>query len=235
MTPALAALSGFAIVACTLAVVWAVQLKTRNAGMVDPVWSWSMGFLAVWYAIFGTADFETRLALGLLGGLWGFRLGTHLYIRNAGKPEDARYAKFRAEWGQKANSNMFWFFQFQNLFTLMLSASAFLPLAFRQGVPPFACLILAVLIWIASVLGEGIADRATLAIGALEILLGLWAFSGRYRRMCALVQTLAIASMNTLEIYLAPDLLISALGMVALNLAFLSLIWYWAVCDQRMR
>lgn len=83
------------------------------------------------------------------------------------------------------------------------------------------------------ILGEGIADRATLAIGMLEILLGLWAFSGRYRRLCALVQTLAIAAMNTLEIYLAPDLLISALGMVALNLAFLSLIWFWAVFPLR--
>lgn len=83
------------------------------------------------------------------------------------------------------------------------------------------------------ILGEGIAGPATLAIGTLEILLGLWVFSGRNRRMCALVQTVALVSMNTLEIYLARDLLISALGMVALNLAFVSLIWFWAVGDQR--
>gem|GEM_PF-764935 len=83
------------------------------------------------------------------------------------------------------------------------------------------------------ILGEGIAGPATLAIGIMEILLGVWAFSGRYRRMCALVQTMALVSMNTLEIYLAQDLLISALGMVALNLAFISLIWYWAAGDHR--
>ena len=83
------------------------------------------------------------------------------------------------------------------------------------------------------ILGEGIADRATLAIGIMEVLLGLWVFSGRYRRACALVQTLAIVAMNSLEIFLAKDLLISAPGMVALNLAFLSLIWYWAIFPRK--
>ena len=78
------------------------------------------------------------------------------------------------------------------------------------------------------ILGEGIADRATLAIGILEISLGLWIFSGLQRRTCALVQTGALVSMNFLEILLARDLLISALGMVALNLGFISLIWFWA-------
>lgn len=82
------------------------------------------------------------------------------------------------------------------------------------------------------ILGEGIADRATLAIGILEISLGLWIFSGFLRRTCALVQTLALVSMNVLEILLARDLLISAPGMVALNLGFISLIWYWAVFPQ---
>ena len=78
------------------------------------------------------------------------------------------------------------------------------------------------------ILGEGIADRATLVIGILEILLGLWIFSGIRRRTCALVQTLALVSMNFLEILRARDLLISAAGMVALNLGFIALIWYWA-------
>ena len=78
------------------------------------------------------------------------------------------------------------------------------------------------------ILGEGIADRATLVIGILEISLGLWIFSGLGRRTCALVQTLALVSMNLLEILLARELLISAAGMVALNLGFISLIWYWA-------
>lgn len=81
---------------------------------------------------------------------------------------------------------------------------------------------------VARVLGEDLAKAATLTVGVCEILLGLWAFSHRFPRSCAAVQTLAIVAMNTLEIARAPDLLISAPGMVALNIAFLGLGWYSA-------
>ena len=79
------------------------------------------------------------------------------------------------------------------------------------------------------IIGEGIAGRATIVIGALEVLLGIWVFSGWRRRACAFAQTAAIVCMNALEISLARDLLISATGMVALNVAFLALVWYWAL------
>jgi uncharacterized membrane protein YphA (DoxX/SURF4 family) len=81
---------------------------------------------------------------------------------------------------------------------------------------------------VARILGEDLATIATRAVGVGEILLGLWAFSHRWPRACAAVQTLAIVTMNTLEIARAPDLLISAPGMVALNLGFLALGWYSA-------
>ena len=88
---------------------------------------------------------------------------------------------------------------------------------------------------VARILGEGIADHATLVIGALEVVLGLWAWSGKFRRTCAVVQTLAIVSMNALEITFAKDLLISAPGMVVLNVLFLSLVWYWALFSKAQR
>jgi uncharacterized membrane protein YphA (DoxX/SURF4 family) len=78
------------------------------------------------------------------------------------------------------------------------------------------------------ILGEGMADQATWVIGILEIALGLWIFSGIKRRACAWVQTLALIVMNFLEILLAKDLLISAVGMVVLNLGLIALIWHWA-------
>lgn len=79
------------------------------------------------------------------------------------------------------------------------------------------------------VLGEEAGTPVTIVVGALEVLLGLWVFTRRKRLACALVQSLAILLMNTLEIVLAKDLLISAAGMVALNLMFLALAWYWAM------
>jgi uncharacterized membrane protein YphA (DoxX/SURF4 family) len=81
---------------------------------------------------------------------------------------------------------------------------------------------------VARVLGDEVAAVATVAIGVLEILLGIWAFSHRQPRACAAVQTAAIVAMNSLEIARAPDLLISAPGMLLLNAAFLAIGWYSA-------
>ena len=158
MTSLEAFLYSVAIVFAAKTLAWFVQLRTRNGGLVDSVWAVTLGGLAGFYAVVGDAPLELRLAVAAMGGVWGLRLGVHLFLRNWGKPEDWRYAKFRKDWGAHADRNMFWFFQFQNLFTLMLSASAFLPLAFRDDAPPMACYVAAVAIWVMSVVGEGIAD-----------------------------------------------------------------------------
>lgn len=81
---------------------------------------------------------------------------------------------------------------------------------------------------VGEILGETVADAAVIMIGVLEILLGCWVLSGIRRRLNATVQTLALVSMNTLEILLAREFLISAGGMVLLNLCFLTIIWWWA-------
>ena len=137
---------------------WLLQLRTGNAGLVDAIWALTLGLLALVYAICGTAPAGTRVLLALMGGLWGLRLGAHLWRRNAGQPEDWRYAQLRKEWGTSANHKMFWFFQFQNVFTLMLSASAYGAVAYRMTAPAAACVILALGIWVTSVLGEALSD-----------------------------------------------------------------------------
>lgn len=137
---------------------WLLQRATRNAGTVDAIWAWTLGGLAVVIAAVGTAPAPVRAAVALMGGAWGLRLGVYLWRRNYGKPEDWRYAQLRREWGAAADRKMFWFFQFQNLFTLMLAGCAFLPAAFRPDLPPAWCFALAGALWLASVAGEGIAD-----------------------------------------------------------------------------
>lgn len=82
---------------------------------------------------------------------------------------------------------------------------------------------------VGKILGAANAGMATKAIGLAEMLLGLWAFTGWQPVGCAVVQTAAIVAMNTLEILLAGELLLSAVGMVILNLGFLSLVWHWAI------
>ncbi|HEV7401507.1 MAG TPA: DoxX-like family protein [Chthoniobacteraceae bacterium] len=82
---------------------------------------------------------------------------------------------------------------------------------------------------VARILGERHAGRLTKVIGVGEVLLGLWVFAGVAPVVCAAVQTLGLVAMNTLEIWRARDLLISAWGMVALNLGLIILIWTWAL------
>lgn len=155
-------LSAFAvsvvIVIAAKTFAWLLQLKTKNGGLVDAVWAITLGGLAGLYAFTGTAPLETRLVLAAMGGAWGLRLGWHLWVRNWGKPEDFRYAQFRKDWGDKVNVKMFWFFQFQNIFTLLLSASAFIAVAYRPDATPLWAVALAIVIWLVSVIGEGIAD-----------------------------------------------------------------------------
>ncbi len=59
------------------------------------------------------------------------------------------------------------------------------------------------------ILGEAFFPaQLTKAIGIAEILMALWILSGIKKRWCALAQMIIIATMNTLEFILAPDLLL---------------------------
>ena len=86
---------------------------------------------------------------------------------------------------------------------------------------------------VGKVLGAKHAGFAVWFVGALEVLLGIWVFTDWHPIECAAVQTGAIIAMNTLEIILARELLISALGMVILNAGFLALVWLWALVIVR--
>jgi hypothetical protein len=78
------------------------------------------------------------------------------------------------------------------------------------------------------ILGDRHARALTVVIGLMEAFLGVWVISGRARVLCAVIQTTALVAMNSIEIWLARDLLISPAGMAALNALFIALIWVWA-------
>lgn len=152
-----AVLIGLLGVSLLLTLAWLIQLATRNAGVVDTLWSWAVGGLGVWFAAVGPAPAQLRGLLGLMAGVWGFRLGLHLLIRNHGKPEDGRYKRFRDEWGARANYNLFWFFQLQAVFALLL-AVGFIVVAWSPVAPGPLWIAGAVLLWLLSVVGEALAD-----------------------------------------------------------------------------
>jgi hypothetical protein len=78
---------------------------------------------------------------------------------------------------------------------------------------------------VARILGENLASWVTPTIGVLEILMGIWILSRLQTRLCAVAQIVVIATMNALEFFLAPDLLL--FGKVnAIVAAFLLVIVY---------
>lgn len=76
-------------------------------------------------------------------------------------------------------------------------------------------------------------ERLLTAVGIGEVALALWILSGWRPRLCAATQTVALLSMNVLELRFARELLLWPAGLIPLNLAFLLLAWVAA--DSRAR
>jgi len=83
------------------------------------------------------------------------------------------------------------------------------------------------------IVGDRLSGAATASVGVAEVLLGLWVASGRSPRACAAAMTAALATMNTLEIAYAKDLLLAPYAMVAANLFLVGMAWYLALADTR--
>lgn len=123
-----------ALVLALMTVLWIVSVRLRDASLVDP-W-WSMAFLLV----AASTVLQTGLTPGkalLLAAVaaWALRLWLHLLLRSLGKPEDPRYAAFRAKYGPER----YWWFSFFQVFllqgVLVVVISAPLQLAGASAAP----------------------------------------------------------------------------------------------------
>lgn len=82
---------------------------------------------------------------------------------------------------------------------------------------------------VATVVGEAGAGLVTVLIGTAEIAMALWILSGFYPRTCAALQSIAIVTMNALELSLARELLLAPILMICANTLFLLVVWYCAL------
>ncbi|MCB1773496.1 MAG: DUF1295 domain-containing protein [Gammaproteobacteria bacterium] len=74
---------------------WAYAARRENVNIVDSLWSLFFLVSAVVYLAAGGAVMPSSLLLFVLVAAWSLRLSLHLAWRNAGKPEDRRYAAMR--------------------------------------------------------------------------------------------------------------------------------------------
>lgn len=159
-----------------------MQLRTRDAGIVDVGWTACLGILAVFYAI-SDGDLSPRRGLiMLMAGLWSARLAIHLLRdRVIGRHEDSRYQKLRAQFGANAQLWFFFFFLAQALLAWLFGFAFWLSMA-REGSLDFWDLA-AVVVWLIAILGESLADaqlarfRQDPANKGKTCRVGLWNYS----------------------------------------------------------
>lgn len=101
------------LILCLMTLLWLLSLALKNASIVDIFWG--IGFIVIaWFAFtIGQGYLPRKQWMTALVTLWGIRLALHIGLRNWGKPEDFRYAKWREE-----NGTRWWWISYLKVFVL---------------------------------------------------------------------------------------------------------------------
>ncbi len=152
------ALYGAGIVIGTMFLLWLIHLAIRNAAIVDVGWAGCLALLAIFYALAGPGYPPRKYAIAAMVGFWGFRLaGFLLFARVLGHPEEGRYVQLRKEWKRHLALRFLFFFEFQALLDVVLSAP-FLLACLNVNAPLGSPEKFAAGLWLVAMIGEAIAD-----------------------------------------------------------------------------
>jgi steroid 5-alpha reductase family enzyme len=136
---------------------WLWQRRRRNAGIVDVVWAAGLGIAALLMGATGSGGVIPRALLACMGGAWALRLAWHLWRRVRHESEDGRYRQLRAHWHGDQRKFLA-FFQMQAALVVVF-ALPFMAVAANPRDTWSAWCLLAIAIWLISVVGETMADR----------------------------------------------------------------------------
>ena len=177
-----------AVLVCMTAVMvaaWVFGLRRRNGGWTDVFWTFGSGAALAGAALFpvswGAAPGPRQWLVAGLVALWSIRLGRYIAGRVSGHPEDARYARFRQDWGADYPRNMLFVALPQAPATALLALSVLLA-ARTQGAIGLRD-VLGVAVLVLAILGEGLADaqmkmfKAAPASRGQVCQAGLWGWS----------------------------------------------------------
>ena len=143
-----------AIAALSLA-GWAIGTARRNVAVVDSLWG--LFFLAATAAYVHGAGANPRGVLMLvLVAIWSLRLAAYVTWRNAGHPEDRRYAAIRARHEPFAWKSLYVIFGLQALLAWIISRPQFAAALSAAPLNPIDAL--GVLLWLSGFLFETIGD-----------------------------------------------------------------------------
>lgn len=183
MTLTMIFLTAWSVSAIVMLLLWAVQLKTKNAGTVDVAWSFLTPLVGAWLIL--ADDIETGIRGWLIitmAMLWGFRLGAYLYKRVMDETEDGRYRYLREYCGKHAHLVLFIFFQMQATWTILFALPFWA--AARNANDELGTLdFIGIFIWVVSIIGVVISDqqlhrfRMNIANKGKVCDIGLWRYS----------------------------------------------------------
>jgi steroid 5-alpha reductase family enzyme len=148
--------------ALAMACAWAIVVRTEKSGWIDAIWSFAIGLAGIAAALLpaGPATLTVRqVVVAALAATWSLRLGLHIARRTiGGSGDDPRYARLREEWGGAYRRQLFLFLQIQAACGFLLAVSILV--AAHNPAPRLRPGdILGVLILVAAIFGEGVADR----------------------------------------------------------------------------
>ena len=141
-----------------MAIAWLVWRGSRNSGLVDTIWTFGLGLVGFAGAVTAKPMRLQSVLVAAMAAIWALRLGSHIARRTRGITDDPRYAKLVRDWGADASLNMFWLLQKQAIVSIPLALSMWLA-AHASGPVPLAQAVIAILIFVVAVVGEGAADE----------------------------------------------------------------------------
>ena len=121
--------------------------------------AWGIGFVLMSWLAFSFSEMSLRSVLvNICVTIWGLRLTWHITRRNLKKPEDSRYATWRAEWKHFYLRSYLQIFMLQGFFLYII----LLPALFIHASAPAPVHLLdalGVVIWLIGFMFESVGDR----------------------------------------------------------------------------
>lgn len=136
--------------------IWSI-IKRRN-DVADT--AWGLGFILVAWLVYidNVSEFSLSIITPVCVSVWGIRLAWHIHKRNHNRPEDARYKRWREEWGSWVYIRSFFqIYVLQGILLLIISAPVIWSATFQLRTIS-GWLIIGACIWLFGFVWESVGD-----------------------------------------------------------------------------